>query len=400
MTYRKCAKCECALSLNVDFTFCGGLCKDVYCAKCTKLSRSEYKIISENENISWNCDTCTKQNPTKKLIDTLEFINQQKANKKSEIDQMKNLTKMITEMNENQTSIQTELEHLRREVAENKKKECNERCENNKGHLYEQRHPASDTTTKTGASAKIGIICIPKKKQACVVTKNEIKEKLKNYNDMVNGLRNLNDGAVLIECDNVETAHKMRNDACKAMSEYEIKDLQRRKPKIKIVNISEEFNENELLERIKLQNNSIADTDEINIMKIIKKKPNKHNETYYTAIIETNGPLFNKFMHAGHVTIGWERCKVYECVSIQRCYKCLGFNHRATECTGEISCSKCAGNHIHTQCRSRQQNCINCVNFAKNVNFNVNTTHSAFDSECYVYKKQIDKKRNRIDYKE
>lgn len=56
MAYKKCTKCDSMLPLNVEFAFCGGICKTIYCLKCTGLSRQEYKTVSENENISWNCD--------------------------------------------------------------------------------------------------------------------------------------------------------------------------------------------------------------------------------------------------------------------------------------------------------------------------------------------------------
>lgn len=299
-----------------------------------------------------------------------------------------------------QSDMHSEIQNLRSDMGRVRDEVWNERGDNNKTNTdgSEKNIQSNNNSTKSNTGIRSGFICVSKKKQTCEATKTEIKNKLKKYNDIVNGLRNLNDGAILIECNNKESVKSMQADANETMGEYEIKEIQRRRPKLKIVNISETFNSNELISQIIEQNAFVKLDDDIVVIKIIEKRPNKFKEIYHTAIIEVNGDLFNRIMDAGHLAIGWERCKVYESVSVQRCYKCLGFNHRSSECKNVMACAKCAGHHHYNECRANTQKCINCLKAAKNVRIDLNTNHGAYDEKCYVYQRQIERKRNRIDY--
>lgn len=64
-----------------------------------------------------------------------------------------------------------------------------------------------------------------------------------------------------------------------------------------------------------------------------------------------------KLLDIGRIKVGWSRCRVRLRTEILRCFKCLGFGHRAGECKGPDrgdKCWRCGGNedrHRAATCR-------------------------------------------------
>lgn len=98
------------------------------------------------------------------------------------------------------------------------------------------------------------------------------------------------------------------------------------------------------------------------------------------------------------IFIDWERCAVYEDLSIARCFGCQGFYHKSNTCTKRIVCGNCAGGHLTTECQSQAKKCHNCAssNSVHKTGYDVN--HAVSDPVCPSYKYHIDVLRSRVDY--
>lgn len=126
----------------------------------------------------------------------------------------------------------------------------------------------------------------------------------------------------------------------------------------------------------------------IKLLKITERKIGRYSR--YSVLVKTDTNSFSKMMERGKLSIGWDRCRVFEYVQITRCFKCLGFNHHANNCTKSIICSNCSGNHDVKQCKSSEIKCVNCVWAHDQLKLRVNYNHNAFSNECHVFKKQIE----------
>lgn len=82
---------------------------------------------------------------------------------------------------------------------------------------------------------------------------------------------------------------------------------------------------------------------------------------------------------------------------INRCYKCLGYNHPAKECKNKLACIKCGGEHKADACKSKELSCVNCVEYAKRTNENIDTKHHAFAHKCVCTQRIVDKINNKTD---
>jgi len=101
------------------------------------------------------------------------------------------------------------------------------------------------------------------------------------------------------------------------------------------------------------------------------------------------------------IKIGWNVCNSTDYLNVTRCYKCSKYNHRATECFGDVTRLHCAQTHKMHECKASKENycCVNCTNYNKyNTPAQVSINHSSLDKNCSCYKATLRKYIENIDY--
>lgn len=142
---------------------------------------------------------------------------------------------------------------------------------------------------------------------------------------------------------------------------------------------------------------SKIESNENEVVKVLKIYSDKNTRSErFNAIVEMNNDTIEQLIQKGRMNIDWDECKIHKYVQVNRCYKCLGFNHVAKVCKNKLACSKCTGEHNAQQCTAEGMKCVNCTAFnLKNVNTvnfeNVCTEHHAFSRECHVLKLNIER---------
>jgi len=81
------------------------------------------------------------------------------------------------------------------------------------------------------------------------------------------------------------------------------------------------------------------------------------------------------------VNVGWKICSIFEHFNVKRCYKCWGYYHIAKDCTREMTCHKCAGNHIADKCTEANKRCINCKYKIQKYNIKMSDGYDALSKE-------------------
>jgi len=108
-----------------------------------------------------------------------------------------------------------------------------------------------------------------------------------------------------------------------------------------------------------------------------------------------------KLLLQNKVKLGWIISKIEDYVSVNRCFKCCSFNHRARDCREEESCSLCAGRHRLRDCTASLQEykCVNCITFAKfNPTKFVCPNHSSLVKKCSSLQALMEKYRQSTNY--
>lgn len=213
----------------------------------------------------------------------------------------------------------------------------------------------------------------------------ELEIGIADVKTMKNGLR--------ITCESKEDTEKLQREVESKMgSKYDIKQIQKTKPKLKIIGIDEELTGEELIRKIRHQNSDLKVANlEIIVIKRMKKK--------YMAIMQVEGSDYNTIMKAGKLKIGWSVCPVYEHVGVLRCFKCFGYNHKSAECSRERCCARCGGrDHQTTECKSEDLKCVNCEAMNSKLGLKLDSSHTVYDIKCPVYLRNVERRKEKIEY--
>ena len=231
------------------------------------------------------------------------------------------------------------------------------------------------------------IIVKAKNKQSPDYIKTLIKSKI-NPTEIkvgVSTLKPLRNGNLLIQSASKSDADVIcSNINNKCGDELEASGAKLRNPRLIIYNVPDEIQIENASEAIMHQNTELdlKDTDIVPKF-LFKDKRNDNN-----LVIEVNSETRKKLL-GRKIKIGWNMCTNEDYIKVNRCFKCNKFNHRAKDCTGEITCPFCAGNHNMRECTATKEQfrCINCINFNNyNSNSPIDDHHSALDKDCSSYK--------------
>lgn len=131
--------------------------------------------------------------------------------------------------------------------------------------------------------------------------------------------------------------------------------------KIKVVNIKSQVEIDTIKTKL-IQSNSFFNDHNFEIAEIIKTNTIHINTSCnFTLIINTNYTLW-KFLINNCILIDGNQHRCFEHLKLKQCYNCWSFEHIKDECTNNIKCKVCSGDHHHTQCSNDDKpKCSNCV---------------------------------------
>jgi len=234
-------------------------------------------------------------------------------------------------------------------------------------------------------------------------TSETIKEILKtNINPTeikvgINALKTLRNGKVLIETntkEELETLDKDINDKCGDRLETHIHKL--RHPRLVILNIPDDITTSNIEGTLIAQNPglNLANGDINAKFTYVTKKQTRN------LVVEVRAQV-RKALLQNKVKIGWLICRIEDYISVNRCFKCSRYNHRARDCRGEETCPLCAGKHKLRDCTAspHEYKCVNCTTYSKfNPTKPVCSNHSSLDRNCPSLQALLEKYKLNTDY--
>lgn len=253
---------------------------------------------------------------------------------------------------------------------------------------------------REGSPRRISMVKTVRIKPKAVQTNQDTKKEVRGEIDQsfvgIKSVRNAKNGAILVECKSMNEADTLVTQANKTIGEkYEIFIEQPKKPKIKIIGMDKEY-EDEDLKEIVLRQNEISAIKHLKIVKVIRVPGRKFNAV--SIICEIDSETFQQVMRRGKLNIEWEVCTVVEHVNVLRCFNCCAYGHRSNDCTKNKKCVKCAGDHDVKDCSSDDEKCINCVTLNIERKLNINVDHPAWSRDCPVFKRNMKVSKQFIDY--
>lgn len=211
-------------------------------------------------------------------------------------------------------------------------------------------------------------------------------------------VRHIAKGGIAIECGSKDAVESVRKNAKDVLGEsYTVSVPEKRKPRIKVVGLSEKKNADVIEAELRSQNEEIFnEASIINISECFEVRSLK-----YGIRIDIDPGTFGRIMTQDRMKlrIGWDLCPVFEIFSTIRCYKCWRFHHTSKECKSmEPVCGKCSGNHVTSECISEVELCINCSELKSNLRLDIDCSHPSWSTNCTAYKRKTDLERKNINY--
>jgi hypothetical protein len=210
-------------------------------------------------------------------------------------------------------------------------------------------------------------------------------------------LRSLQDGRVLLETkskEELELLHSNIKDNCSQQLEANIQKL--RNPNIVIYNIPEDVTIESAGEIILTQNPELDLSEgDLKPKFIYKGRRGTRN-----LVIEVSS-LVRRRIFKTKLKIGWHICSTGDYTAVTRCYKCSGYNHRASSCRGVETCPLCTVGHKLKDCTTSAEHykCINCAKYNKyNNNAKVDENHSSMDQNCPSLQATLLRYKQNTDY--
>lgn len=187
----------------------------------------------------------------------------------------------------------------------------------------------------TGGDAVV-IIKPKNMEQKSDITRTEIKTTMDSTNMDVAGLRNVTKEGVFIHCKNKEASAKVQQKVKQKLgASYEVIIPDQRRPRIKIVGMTEKLTDEQLTDKIRAQNDTVQEGSNLKVIftgNMVGKKDG------YFSVLEIDEPAFIKFMANGKINIGWDRCKVFEAFRFLIWFECHGCNHVTNDCKIDQKC--------------------------------------------------------------
>ena len=252
--------------------------------------------------------------------------------------------------------------------------------------------PQAQSYASIASTSKSSFILKPKNSvQPTTVTKSDM---LRNINPVTSNIniakvKNARNGSVVVYCENGEESVKFEELARgKLGDKYDVKQLATLNPRLKVVGMSEKFEDNVLLEYIMKQNKHLFGAN--SQCKIINITTLRKNRNIYQAILQLDKLTYNKVLNCGKLFIGYDYCSVFDAIDLRRCFKCCGFHHLANHCSlDKHICPRCSEFHSVKECKSDVFKCVHCSKLDKSLQ--ISTAHAVWDPNCHVYKETLKK---------
>lgn len=375
-----CYKCERDIEDDDKYIECDG-CNSLFHLKCANVNQTEAKARKNSKCLKLYCPECFKaknEGTAEKLKEALAL-----------------LYKMDCCIQQQKTStIEQKLAALETKITANIATQCTQ----NIVHQTPEPTHATYSNVVKKANVKPTIVIRPKTKQTCAKTIDEISKKI-NKNDInVCDTRNARDGVVILRCQNKSETLKAKQVVNEKLgSNYDVILPKVKQPRVRISNIATDIPNDSIVDELKRNNEQIKDID----LKLVTVIPRKLRSVESNdAVFEVCCESYNKLIEISVLNLPWRECRVYEHLHVIRCYKCCGYFHKSTECTQTQKCSRCAGAHKHSECKSKLSCCVNCKLVNEKFKLNLKTNHHAWDKNCPVYQRKLASVRNKIEYNE
>ena len=398
--HNKCAKC--GKEVNGLYMVCEGTCGQFYHQECCNIDKNTYEKWKTSDFLRFICDSChQKNNGVGTKVDLIEqFIYKideaiQKQSQKFSIfeSEMRTIKEMMKNNSPKCTnSCHTPQKPLFSAILGSKQQKSNSKRNRSQSDLE------NEISTPKKKAPNPAIVVRAKEPQTSGQTKEKIKSQINPAMVSVISTKNVSNGGVILESESTEKLEHLKLTVEKALGESYVVDYAKlRLPEVKILHVNRRYTEDVIISNLRAQN-LLDPSEPLNFIRMDEVTNRETQRQTFNIVLSASKCIYTQLLEMQKVSIGWQKCKIVENITIKTCFKCRGFNHIRTECSNSQACSKCSGEHDLKDCTSEESICINCVRSNSKFGLNIDIKHPSWSKTCPTYMNHIDnilKSRNR-----
>lgn len=222
--------------------------------------------------------------------------------------------------------------------------------------------------------------------------RSRVMRNVSDVNVRVRNVKAVRGGGVAIETPTLREAQALVANRQLRVAGLRVEETKKLEPRIIVYDVPNEMTESTLKHEMYERNvGDLITRDEFEKRVRVVTRTGKKDSRVANVVIEMPMIVRNKLLIEKRLFVGWQsfRINVYE--QVYRCYGCLGYGHKLSECKSERLCYKCGEpGHRAADCR-RPDCCRNCK--VRNLAFN----HSALSPDCPEYKWRLSLMRSRTE---
>ena len=221
-------------------------------------------------------------------------------------------------------------------------------------------------------------------------TKKKICGALSNVH--VNSTRVTRNGDLIVSLPNSESSQKATDNLNAIFKDVIIEPARKILPKLTVMGLPADYNTDNLKNNVGEKDSTLRDMITNGTFEIIKCweiKDDSEEVKCKKIAIKVSPDIRNYIVsrNNGYLYIDLLRCKVFDRLVVTQCYHCYEYHHIAKNCPKKAkspTCGRCAANHETKNCRSRSENCSNCMKTRPN---EVNN-HCAYSFKCPYHERE------------
>lgn len=394
----RCGDCTKTIEGDALMIKCNGVCRKSFHAACAKVDNKAIESIKQYPSITFQCEICMKHED--------KFLEMFRCMKNSMLKIECYQRKFHDEISSRLGKVEGTLENSGKNViAELKKvdeemKKVDEKITEGNWSTVEKKKKKNNSKIR-----KSTVIITPNSNEKSRADlRKSIKEKIDSSDYDVLSVSNAPQNGVSIQCEDEEKCDKLIKEIEEKLDgNVTVSKPKSFNPRIKLIKLRDaEKDDNRFAEILKNKNPAFQGSELKIIRREVVRVSGKIIDNLSNIIIEINPKVHNEIMKTRKIKHVWEIVRVVDSIYVRRCYNCMGFNHNAADCKNRMACGDCAGNHSSKECKINVKKCINCVKANERMNadsqakFKLDENHSAWSSECSMYKKKLEHSKKAI----
>ncbi|CAH1964693.1 unnamed protein product [Acanthoscelides obtectus] len=280
-----CASCHSLVNRSKPGIPCDGFCEQSFHISCVGIPSDVLKVI-KTPGLFWYCPTCSQQK--------------------------KDFDRVFIKIEDKVDTLIADVYNIFSEAKGHLINKVDETLEQ----TVSQRVPGPSASYANTLKKAVNVIVTPKNNdQSHSATRLRISQSVDPVDNNIrfSQVKNIKNGGILIKCDGSDDANKLKDLASRHLSaDYEVKEVRKFNPRLKIVGMSQCIEKEELCTMLKSQNNAFHAESECSVLKVW---PTKKSATVYQAILDVDCTTYANVLNQGKVLVNYDSCAVYDAIN-------------------------------------------------------------------------------------